>query len=255
MNLIKIESVNGQNVVDSRLIAQELGIKHKNLLDNIEKYCTELQQFGTVTFETETCKHSTGASVQKFVYLNENQATFVMTLSRNTKKVVALKANLVASFSKAKQVISEQGDRIKELELTNEHLRLQVQANQSALQLGQFRHLITTTCPEPTQQKILGYEIVEKVVEKPTIIKENELINDGSTINKTQLCHRYGILTKNGKPNYSRLNKLLEQTGCLDGKYWKESKVLRTNLEFDLQYLNELDQKLDNKERQMWLGE
>jgi phage regulator Rha-like protein len=94
-------------VVDSRLIATELGIDHKNLLATIRKYLTEIEKFGQVLFETETVTNSVGAVNQvSFCYLNENQTTFVMTLSRNTEKVIKCKQNLVDAFSIAKTLLS-----------------------------------------------------------------------------------------------------------------------------------------------------
>jgi phage regulator Rha-like protein len=44
---------NGQLVVDSRLIAQELGIEHDNYMQTINNYQTEVEkEFGVFLFET-----------------------------------------------------------------------------------------------------------------------------------------------------------------------------------------------------------
>jgi phage regulator Rha-like protein len=91
-------------VVDSRLVAQELDIEHRALRQTIEKYLTELQEFGVVTFEmSKPSEGSQGGRPERFCYLNEDQAIFVMTLSRNTEKVVKCKANLVKAFKQAKE--------------------------------------------------------------------------------------------------------------------------------------------------------
>ena len=72
-------------------------------MNNIRKYLTEIEQFGQVIFETATVTNSVGAVNQaSFCYLNEEHATFVMTLSRNTKKVIQCKLNLVKAFKEAK---------------------------------------------------------------------------------------------------------------------------------------------------------
>jgi phage regulator Rha-like protein len=105
---IQVITLQDQLVVDSRLIADELGIKHENLRKTVEKYLTELQEFGIIVFETQ--KILEGASrgrPERYCYLNEDQATFLMTLSRNTPQVVACKQNLVKAFSKAKHLITE----------------------------------------------------------------------------------------------------------------------------------------------------
>lgn len=119
---IEIVSQNDCLVVDSRLIADELGIEHRALMQTIKKYLTEIQEFGALAFEMREFKTAQGnTSKETYCYLNEEQATFLMTLSRNTSQVIACKRNLVKAFSQAKQIIKEvipaQSGRIRELEL------------------------------------------------------------------------------------------------------------------------------------------
>jgi len=97
-------------VVDSRLVAEELGIKHKAFLETIRKHKETIESaFGHLTFETATVKNSVGAVNQATVcYLTEDQATFVMTLSRNTEQVVQCKVNLVKAFSEAKKRVEDE---------------------------------------------------------------------------------------------------------------------------------------------------
>ena len=92
----------GQLVVDSRLIAEELGIQHGNFMETIYSYQTLIEQaFGIIPFGTEKLKGA--GRPRKFALLNENQATFLMTLSDNTSQVVECKLKLVTGFSKAKE--------------------------------------------------------------------------------------------------------------------------------------------------------
>lgn len=97
-------------VVDSRLIAQQLGIEHDNFMGTVKKYQTQAEQaFGQFLFQTGTVKNSVGAvNKTKYVLLNEDQATFIMSLSRNTAEVVQCKLELVKAFSKAKQLLKAQ---------------------------------------------------------------------------------------------------------------------------------------------------
>ncbi len=77
-------------VVDSRLIAESLGIAHKNFLATLEKYKSQIESnFGAIAFETRQFKTKQGnRSVERYAYLTEEQSTFLMTLSRNTERVV-----------------------------------------------------------------------------------------------------------------------------------------------------------------------
>jgi phage regulator Rha-like protein len=97
-------------VVDSRLVADTLGIQHRNLLANLEKYEEEAvrEGFSPLAFETREFKTKQGnTSVERWAWLDEEWASYAMTLSRNTPEVRAAKRNLVKAFSKAKKLLLE----------------------------------------------------------------------------------------------------------------------------------------------------
>ena len=81
---IEIVSQNDCLVVDSRLIADELGIEHRTLIQTIKKYLTEIQEFGQVIFANATVINSVGArNTVIFCYLNEEQSQIIISKSRN----------------------------------------------------------------------------------------------------------------------------------------------------------------------------
>jgi phage regulator Rha-like protein len=95
---------NGQLVVDSRLIAEELGVQHSNFMQLIYNYQTEAEQeFGIYLFETDKLKGR--GRPQKYVLLTEDQSNFLLTLVDNTSQSVKLKAKLVRAFSQAKELL------------------------------------------------------------------------------------------------------------------------------------------------------
>lgn len=99
---------NASLVVDSRLIAEVLGVNHGAWMTNIvKKYQAEIEQdFGKVRFENGTVVNSVGAvNTTIYALLTEDQATCLMTYSKNTDQVRAAKRNLVKSFSKAKELL------------------------------------------------------------------------------------------------------------------------------------------------------
>lgn len=57
-------------------------------------------------------------------------------------------------------------DPIQEMKLKIELARLEAIKAKAEEKTLNLRHYVVTALPEPTQQKILGYELVEKVVEK-----------------------------------------------------------------------------------------
>lgn len=110
--LIQISQLNGVEVVDSRIIAEELGVQHKNLIETIRKYQEAIESdFGLLTFETQVSKQQTGFGFRdnhtEFCYLTEDQALFIGTLSRNSEIVVKFKAKLVKSFQASRKLQSQ----------------------------------------------------------------------------------------------------------------------------------------------------
>ena len=92
--------------VDSRLIAERLNIEHRNFLETLDNYAVQIEQaFGVLRFQTAKPRSSKGGRPARYGLLSEDQATFVMTLSRNTPEVVQCKIDLVRSFSKAKELL------------------------------------------------------------------------------------------------------------------------------------------------------
>lgn len=93
----------GEPRVDSRLLAEQLDNKHKNSIALIERYLVKFQEFGLLAFQTEARpvgRH--GGGDVRFALLNEDQAFFLLSLSRNTDRVVELKASLIMAFREAR---------------------------------------------------------------------------------------------------------------------------------------------------------
>lgn len=104
MSIISVNQVDGELVVDSRLIADRLDIRHETLMETLEKYQTRIEsRFGIIRFETG--KIDGRGRPQKFALLNEPQATSLMTFSRNTDAVVECKLDLVNAFEQAKTAL------------------------------------------------------------------------------------------------------------------------------------------------------
>ena len=80
--------------VSSLTIAEGSGVQHKNVLESIARNRADLEEFGTLAFETR----KSGGMPTRIALLNEQQATLVMTYQRNTDQVKAFKLALVKSF-------------------------------------------------------------------------------------------------------------------------------------------------------------
>lgn len=105
---LTVENKNGTLVVDSRLIAEELGIEHKTLKETIRNYedqLSSLTELRTETLKGKSLPQGGFGKGEVIYWLNEEQATFVMMLSRNTIQVVDAKLKLAKVFSAAKQTL------------------------------------------------------------------------------------------------------------------------------------------------------
>jgi phage regulator Rha-like protein len=103
LNIVKpleLHLIENEIKVDSRIIAKRLGIEHNSLIKNIEKYINEFQILGSINFQT--ISSSKAGQPLKFVYLDEDQAIFALTLSKNTIQVVQLKLDLTIAYKNSR---------------------------------------------------------------------------------------------------------------------------------------------------------
>ena len=107
-NLVVVEK-EGELVIDSRLVAQELGMEHNLLMETINRYKHFLSwELGRFRGDTQKLSGSGRGSPPNFYFFNEKQATFIITmLSENPEPCLI---NLLKVFSKAKETLISKGE-------------------------------------------------------------------------------------------------------------------------------------------------
>lgn len=97
----------------SKVIAEMTGIEHRKIKIAIRKHQDDIDSFGlSASYRAE----SSGGRPEEIVKLNEEQATFLMTLLKNTPVVVAFKKELVRQFyAMRKELVARQINRAKML--------------------------------------------------------------------------------------------------------------------------------------------
>lgn len=96
--------------IDTRLLAEHLKKKrHQDLFGLVKQYEGQLRALGKVLFETGASTGSRTGQTERFALLTEDQAYFVLTLSRNTPTVVDLKLRLVQAFGEARRAAQMHG--------------------------------------------------------------------------------------------------------------------------------------------------
>ena len=97
-------------VVESIVIAEGVGVQHKNVLELIRKYLEDFQAFDGVAFETRKGKplpQGGFAKATEVALLNENQAYLLFTYLKNTDTARQLKVRLVKAFSEVRNQLKD----------------------------------------------------------------------------------------------------------------------------------------------------
>lgn len=90
----------------SEVIAEYSENSHHAIQQLIKKNKTALERFGILAFEMRKLKPGRGAKA-KIYHLNEQQATFLITLLKNTPNVVAFKFELTQQFYVTRKELQE----------------------------------------------------------------------------------------------------------------------------------------------------
>ncbi len=91
--------------VDSRDMASSLDNGHRAVVALIDKYLPQFQKFGKVLFEKAALPASRTGQSERYALLTEDQSYFLLSLSRNTERVVDLKVRLVKAFREARLAV------------------------------------------------------------------------------------------------------------------------------------------------------
>lgn len=99
----------GQLTTTSLIVAEGVGLQHKNVRELIEDNIADFEEFGVCRFET--AKPSTSANgggrPQKLAVLNRDQALLLMTYLRNSAVVRDFKKRLIRAFTEMERRLAE----------------------------------------------------------------------------------------------------------------------------------------------------
>lgn len=106
---IALTSIQGALLIDSRTLAEKCEIQHESIQKLLSEHRQLIEEeFSTVRFEIGPSNaKGGGGDGQRFALLTEDQATFLITLTRNTRPVIQFKAALVKAFREARSQLEE----------------------------------------------------------------------------------------------------------------------------------------------------
>ena len=102
-NIIALIEKKHEARVDSRLIAEHLGLTHEAVLKTIDTYSDSFQKLNPFRFEIakgELLPQGGRAKATRYALLNEDQSYLLLTFSRNKDRVIELKLNLIQAFGR-----------------------------------------------------------------------------------------------------------------------------------------------------------
>jgi phage regulator Rha-like protein len=225
--------VDNEPRVSHRVIAEQVGVQQKNIVELLRKYKDDFLEFGTLPFKTEGVVNNGKGEQPKTFYLNEQQATLLMTYLRNSEKVRNFKKRLVKEFYKMRESLKPQDvdlDKLKKrAELIHLASNLAVDYEQAYLKVGITRPQelgITVNRAVAKDSTVDFLEIAEKkglsTTEKYfTVTELCEIVRNGDFSEEAKKL----VSTKNGeKSRPQNLNKILEK----EGFQFRENEIWKT---------------------------
>ncbi len=168
-------NVEGEQRISSELIADSIGTTHKATNNLIRKYSPKLETFGELPFQKAL------GGRKNLAYLNEDQAIFLMTLSKNTELVVEFKHQLVTAFSNLRRkqaIVDENHAKVgwqerRELGKLTRHTQTDV-----------IQAFLDYACKQgSTNYPLRGYSIIT------TMVNNALQLDDRETASEEQLLH------------------------------------------------------------------
>ena len=96
---------NNQPVTTSLIVAEGTHNEHESVMRLINEHKMHFERWGQVRFSDLKSTNPLGGRPTKVAYLNEQQATFLITLLRNSEIVLDFKSELVDRFYRMREIL------------------------------------------------------------------------------------------------------------------------------------------------------
>ena len=171
----------GIPVTDTKIISEKLGIAHRHIKKHINEHRSYFLSY-TNGLLVVCATESTGGRPEEIYQLTEEQALFLMTLLKNTEKVVEFKYYLISAFSAMKKELAAR--------LQTRHISVFVRKNLTdtikncVTDEGNFKKWAYSTYSKLVYKKVLGKDVKKAKAERN--VKEKENIRDYLTIEELE---------------------------------------------------------------------
>ena len=204
MSNLSINERNGVLLIDSRLLAQELGVQHRSFYQKlILKYQKEIEEdWGFLRFQiAKIAESSQRGRPEKYALLTEQQSYLALTYSKNTEQARQCKRNLVKAFDEAKKLIEKvipaQTQEIEKLKLELEVAKAQKEAAHAQERLmaaSSALSIINPGLPALVLGKPGAVITKKEVIEKTILVNsQGRAIASYEGLSKTKVARRFGM--------------------------------------------------------------
>jgi phage regulator Rha-like protein len=243
-----LEIVENELRISHRIIAEQTESKEKTISRLIRNHIDKLELFGRVGFEIHTSETAGGKQEIKTYYLNEQQATLLLTFMRNNEIVINFKVRLVKEFFQMREKLRAKKPK-EDIDLDSIKKRAELlETSQKEFKIFEdVFYRIGITRPEELAitsnravAKETGVDFIElaelKGVSTPDrYFTVTELCQKVMNSDKFSKDFKKLVSTKKGdKPRPQNLNKLLETNGFqtkIDG-IWKPTEKAKELADF-----------------------
>jgi phage regulator Rha-like protein len=99
--------VEGEPLASTEVIAKGMGQQHASVIKLVRRHGDRLARYGRVGFEIRSFETAGGTQHREFAMLNERQAMLLLTMMRNSQKVLDFKTNLVDEFCRMRDALQQ----------------------------------------------------------------------------------------------------------------------------------------------------
>ncbi len=103
-----VELIDNEPRISHRVIAEKTDNQAVSIANLINKNIGKFEFFSSVHFKNDVKKNNRGGDQPKTFYLNEQQATFLISMMRNNDIVLDFKVRLVAEFFRMREILKLQ---------------------------------------------------------------------------------------------------------------------------------------------------
>jgi phage regulator Rha-like protein len=107
-----VVAVDGEPLTSTEVISQEMGQKHRAVMQLVRKHSGSLGELGGVQFQIAPFVTNGGTQSREIAMLNEHQAALLLSLMRNSKKVIDFKVALVKEFFRMRDTLNHRNSNL-----------------------------------------------------------------------------------------------------------------------------------------------